>query len=111
MSRYTIPPKPSPALEAEVEEEFDTGDPPKTPEPSEQQDEECLYYYGEEGEEELQSYSGSTSEAQDIEWQDIDAESPEEPVESYPSRPSPPDDIGIYNMVIKSAATTYGVKL
>lgn len=82
---------------------------PNTPEVTKEQEEEDLYY---DGEDKGDSYQASTfSGSLDTQWQDLDADSPEEGVESYPSRPSLPDDIGLYNQVVQRAALTYKVKL
>lgn len=118
MSQYTILTKVATAEEVEVKTTVDAEKSdedqqlPKTPEPAAEQEDEDLYYYGEEGEYDQMTYQDSTSsEAQDVQWQDFNAENPEEAVETYPSRPSLPDDIGMYNLVVQKAALTYGVKL
>ncbi|XP_078507983.1 uncharacterized protein LOC144768296 [Lissotriton helveticus] len=112
MRSYKIPSKPATAV-AEVQEhhEFDVEEAPKTPEPAEHEEEEDLYYTEGDYGEQQSSYGSGSSTAQDQEWQDIDAENPEEAVETYPSRPSPPDDIGAYNEVVRRPAAAYGVKL
>ncbi|XP_078499663.1 uncharacterized protein LOC144755060 [Lissotriton helveticus] len=112
MKSFRIPSKPTTVLEEiEEHEEFDAEEPPKTPEPSEQGEEEDLYYTEGDYGDPRSSYDSGSSTAQDLDWQDIEAENPEEAVETYPLRPSPPDDIGAYYEVVQKAAAAYGVKL
>ncbi|XP_078512718.1 uncharacterized protein LOC144772342 isoform X2 [Lissotriton helveticus] len=101
LTKYQNPQKTSLPKDQGEKEVKDIG-PLMTTEPRVEEEE---TYEEDEEQERLGKFQGSEdSEFSEPQW-------PEEGVDCYPSRPSPADDIRMYNHVIKKAADKYGVQL